>query len=142
MSPAPDALDGWLESLGLRAGERDRVGRAARSAPGLARELDGGRPLSASALDDLLGPEPPEALALAVALGAPADEIDRYTGTVSRVALSIDGNDLVAAGLEPSPALGRALAETLRRKLDGEVSGRNDELRLALALARGEEVAR
>ena len=132
VAAAPDALDGWLGGLGLRAGERDRVARAARSAPNLARELGGDRPLSASALDDLLRPEPAEALALAVALGAPTDEIDRYTGTVRRVGLSIDGNDLVAAGLKPSPALGRALAETLRRKLDGEVSGRDDELRMAL----------
>ena len=35
-----------------------------------------------------------------------------------------------------SPAVGRALRETLRRKLDGEVSGREEELRTALALAR------
>ena len=47
------------------------------------------------------------------------------------------GDDLVAAGVPESPALGYALAETLRRKLDGEVSGREDELALALELARG-----
>jgi hypothetical protein len=37
-----------------------------------------------------------------------------------------------------SPALGHALQETLRRKLDGEVSGRDDELALAIELARAE----
>jgi hypothetical protein len=39
--------------------------------------------------------------------------------------------------VRPSPALGRALEETLRRKLDGQVSGRDEELALALELARG-----
>ena len=52
--------------------------------------------------------------------------------------LEITGDDLLAAGVPESPALGRALEETLRRKLDGEVAGRDDELALALELARGE----
>ena len=34
------------------------------------------------------------------------------------------------------PAIGRALEETLRRKLDGLVRGRDDELRTAVELAR------
>jgi hypothetical protein len=37
-----------------------------------------------------------------------------------------------------SPALGRALEQTLARKLDGEVDGRGDELRVALEIARAE----
>jgi hypothetical protein len=32
--------------------------------------------------------------------------------------------------------LGRALSETLRAKLDGDVSGRDEELRYALKVAR------
>ena len=43
--------------------------------------------------------------------------------------------DLLAAGLPESPALGQALEQTLARKLDGEVDGREDELRLALEIA-------
>jgi hypothetical protein len=42
----------------------------------------------------------------------------------------------VAAGVPESPAVGHALQETFRRKLDGEVSGREDELAMALELAR------
>lgn len=52
------------------------------------------------------------------------------------VRLDITGDDLIAAGVEPGPALGRALAETLRAKLDGEVEGRDDELRYALKVVR------
>jgi hypothetical protein len=34
------------------------------------------------------------------------------------------------------PAIGRALEETLRRKLDGVIGGRDQELEIALLLAR------
>jgi len=82
--------------------------------------------------------EPPEALALALALGAPPAPILRFVGELRHVRLEIGGDDLLAAGVPPSPALGRALEETLRRKLDGELGGRDEELRTALELARGE----
>ena len=77
----------------------------------------------------------PEDLALARALGAAW--LDDYIREWRSVVLEIGGRDLIDAGLEPGPQLGEALGETLRRKLDGEVSGREDELRTALELARG-----
>jgi tRNA nucleotidyltransferase (CCA-adding enzyme) len=55
------------------------------------------------------------------------------------VELEIDGDDLVAAGVPQGPAVGSGLAEALRRKLDGEISGREAELETALAAARAEE---
>jgi len=131
-----DALTGWLASLDLGASRRDRVVGAARAAGPIAAALNANRGLPDSELRRLLALEPPEVLALALARGAPPEPISRYLRDLSVVRLDIGGDDLVAAGIEPSPALGRALAETLRRKLDGEVSGREEELRLALALAR------
>jgi tRNA nucleotidyltransferase (CCA-adding enzyme) len=92
--------------------------------------------LSASGIHTLLRDEPPEALALALALGAPPEPIMAWATSLRHVRLDITGDDLIAAGVEPGPALGRALAETLRAKLDGEVSGRDEELKLALELAR------
>jgi len=53
------------------------------------------------------------------------------------VRLEITGADLLAAGVPESPAIGLALHEVLRRKLDGQVSGREHELRTALSLAGG-----
>ena len=50
--------------------------------------------------------------------------------------LEIGGADLLAAGVPEGPAIGRALEETLRRKLDGLVPDRDEELRTALELAR------
>lgn len=134
-SSDPQELDLWLADLGLPAAQRDAVGRAARVAPRLATELRG-REHTPSELASLLRSEPPEALALAMALRAPSDDVLRWTGSLNEVVLEIGGDDLVAAGIEPGPAIGRALDETLAHKLDGLVGGRDAELELALRLAR------
>ena len=62
----------------------------------------------------------------------------RWITDLSRVRLEITGADLLEAGVPEGPALGRALEGTLDRKLDGLVSGRDEELRTALSIA-GEE---
>ena len=43
---------------------------------------------------------------------------------------------LIAAGVEEGPAVGRGLDQALRKKLDGEISGHAEELRVALDAAR------
>jgi tRNA nucleotidyltransferase (CCA-adding enzyme) len=134
VSAAPLELDAWLGRLGLRAAARDAAARAALEAPRLAAALR--QELRPSQLRDLLRAEPPEALALALALGAPAEPILRWVTELRHVALEISGTDLLRAGVPEGPALGRALEETLRRKLDGELSGRDEELGAALAVAR------
>ncbi len=97
----------------------------------------------------------PERPSQAVALAAPHDDIelllaralggewlDRYVGEWRDVGLEIDGSDLIGAGLSQGPALGRGLEEALRRKLDGELSGREQELAVAMEAARsGDGVA-
>jgi tRNA nucleotidyltransferase (CCA-adding enzyme) len=123
-----------VERLGLGAGERDRTLRAAERGPGLAEELAGSR--RPSELHALLDPEPPEALALALAFGAPAEPVLEFVAGLRHARLDIGGEDLKAEGVAESPAIGAALAETLRRKLDGEISTREEQLRTALALVR------
>src|SRR4051794_4099356 len=127
-------IEAWVGSLGLTGAERDAVLRASTRAPSLAHELRG--QLRASELRELLEGEPAEVLALALALGAPADPVLRYLGDLRSAGLEISGDDLIAEGIPQSPAVGRALKETLGRKLDGENSGREEELRMALAIAR------
>lgn len=78
------------------------------------------------------GSDPVE-LVLARALGA--GWLDRYLAEWRDVALEIDGDDLLAAGLAQGPALGRGLDAALRMKLDGELEGREAELAAALAAA-------
>ncbi len=136
VSSNPEALGPWVEDLHLGRSATDAVLRAAAKGPQLASTLR--EELAPSAVHALLSCEPSEALALTLAKGAPADPVLRYLADLRGVRLEITGQDLLAAGIPESPQLGRALEETLRRKLDGDVAGREDELALALALARGE----
>jgi tRNA nucleotidyltransferase (CCA-adding enzyme) len=131
---APEALDLWLADLGLLAEERDAASRAARVSDRLAQALRD-REHTPSELRALLAREPAEALALALALHAPSEPILRWVTDLRDVGLEISGDDLLAAGVPEGPAIGRALEETLRRKLDGLVSGREEELEIALQLA-------
>jgi tRNA nucleotidyltransferase (CCA-adding enzyme) len=131
---APERLWAWVDHLSLTRSARARVLRAARSAPALREALTASP--TPSSLRELLDGEPAEALALALGLGAPARPVMSYLGTLRHVRLEITGDELRAAGVPPGPAVGAALEETLRRKLDGEVFGREQELELALALSR------
>ena len=67
---------------------------------------------------------------------APPEPILRFITDLRQVVLEIGGHDLLAAGVPESPALGEALRSALRRKLDGELSGRDEELEAALEAAR------
>ena len=136
VAPDPDALAAFVERLSLRAEDRDAVLHAARKGPQLVRSLAADLP--DSALHALLHCELPETFALALAQGAPEEQVTRYLEQLGGTRLEITGDDLRAAGIPESPAIGRALEETLRRKLDGEVSGRDAELELALGFARSE----
>jgi tRNA nucleotidyltransferase (CCA-adding enzyme) len=75
----------------------------------------------------------PVQLVLARAQGA--EWLDRYLLEWRSVALEIDGADLIEAGIAEGPAVGRGLGEALRQKLDGDIEGREEELRVALLAA-------
>ena len=75
----------------------------------------------------------PVELILARAMGA--DWLDRYLTTWRKVELEISGDDLIAAGVEQGPAIGRGLQAARLQKLEGEISGRDEELATALAAA-------
>jgi tRNA nucleotidyltransferase (CCA-adding enzyme) len=134
MVPDAEALHPLLDRLALTRHERDRVSRAAELGGHMSHRLSG--ELAASQIHTLLDGEPLELLAVALAWGAPGEPVLRYLSELRGVRLEVTGDDLVAAGVAPSPALGEALEETLRSKLDGKVSGRDDELALALWIAR------
>jgi tRNA nucleotidyltransferase (CCA-adding enzyme) len=78
----------------------------------------------------------PAQLLVARALGA--EWLDRYASEWRHVQLEITGDDLLEQGIPEGPAIGRGLEAALSGKLDGEISGRAEELRIALAAARGE----
>jgi tRNA nucleotidyltransferase (CCA-adding enzyme) len=104
---------------------------------GAADELAAARPARPSEAVELARGSGPVDLVLARALGG--EWLDRYVSEWRSVRLEIDGRDLIAAGVAEGPALGRGLATALRRKLDGEISGRGQELEAALEGARGSD---
>jgi tRNA nucleotidyltransferase (CCA-adding enzyme) len=75
---------------------------------------------------------------LLMARAMDAEWLDRYVDEWSKVSLEIDGADLLKEGIPEGPAVGRGLDAALSAKLDDEISGRDQELQIALAAARGE----
>jgi tRNA nucleotidyltransferase (CCA-adding enzyme) len=100
------------------------------------RELAAATPERPSEAARLADPWDPDLLLVARALGA--GWLDRYADVWRHVRLEISGEDLIAAGIPEGPAIGHGLNAALSGKLDGELSGREQELSLALAAARGE----
>jgi tRNA nucleotidyltransferase (CCA-adding enzyme) len=100
------------------------------------RELAAATPERPSDAFRLAEPWDPSQLLIARALGA--NWLDRYAAELRHVRLEITGDDLIGEGIPEGPAIGDGLKAALSGKLDGEVSGRDEELRVALAVARGE----
>jgi tRNA nucleotidyltransferase (CCA-adding enzyme) len=129
-------LDGWE----VPAAERERVVHSAILAPRLAARLR--RAERPSEIYEIAHGEPLEAVALAAALAeadAHAEGSDVAAGAARRwlaklrfVELEIGGDELLGAGIAAGPDVGRRLRRALMRKLDGELSGRDAELRVAL----------
>jgi tRNA nucleotidyltransferase (CCA-adding enzyme) len=114
---------------------RDRAVLAAALGPvGGEEKLVAAHPQQPSLAVELAGRHDGVELVLARALGA--EWLDRYLLEWRSVTLEIDGADLIAAGVPEGQAIGRGLKEALIRKLDGEISGREQELEVALAAAR------
>ena len=78
-------------------------------------------------------PYAPDAPLLALAL-ADVAPLERYFRTLRDVRLDIDGTDLARLGLSESPRVGEILVELRRRKLNGELDGRESELAAAKEL--------
>jgi tRNA nucleotidyltransferase (CCA-adding enzyme) len=114
---------------------RDRALVAAALGPKCGEEaLAEAGPASPSEAVALAAGHDPVELALARALGA--EWLDRYLDQWRHVSLEIDGESLIAAGIPQGPAIGHGLDEALRRKLDGEIAGRDQELDVAVEIAR------
>ena len=122
----PAKLESWLAGIHVRGA--DTVLDAARDPDGLAAAMRGAAP---SELHRLLHRLPPEAVALAGALGA-EDEARAWLDRHRRVHLRITGDDLVQAGVPQGPEVGRRLHAALARKLDEGLATREDELAAAL----------
>ena len=81
----------------------------------------------------LAEPYAPDAPLFALAL-ADLEPLHAYFERFRDVKLEVSGADLAELGLEESPRVGEILAELRRRKLNGELDGRDSELAAAREL--------
>jgi tRNA nucleotidyltransferase (CCA-adding enzyme) len=126
-----------LDRLGIDSRSRREVLRAAAGAPELARRVPSDGP--PSRLLAALPVDEPATVALAAGLSSPqvAAALGRWLSEYAQVRLEIDGDDLVAGGIRPGPAIARGLRAALGARLDGIATSREDQLSVALRAARG-----
>ncbi len=129
--PAPE-LGALLDSLAFEAEDRDAIVAGATRAGDLARALSTAR--APSEIASAAAGAPAELVALAGALG-PEKQAREWLEALRHVRLTIDGGDLIAAGIPEGPAIGRGLRAALAAKLDRRASGREQELAAALDAA-------
>ena len=122
----------WLDRLKLRRRDAEQIESAVTVAPQLVERLSGGEPDPAEVVA-LAEPHAPDAPLLALAL-ADVPALRDYFTRLRNIRLDIDGTDLAALGLAESPKVGEVLQELRRRKLRGELEGRDAELAAAREL--------
>jgi tRNA nucleotidyltransferase (CCA-adding enzyme) len=128
---ADEAYD-WLDRLKVRRRDAELIVGAIVVAPRIVDRLRSERvaPADVAALADRFAPDAP---LFALALDERA-ELRDYFGRLKDVRLEINGEDLIALGLAESPRIGEVLGEIRRRKLNGELGGREQELAAAREL--------
>jgi tRNA nucleotidyltransferase (CCA-adding enzyme) len=127
----PDEIYGWASRLKLRRRDAEAIAAAVTVGPKLVERLAAETaPAEVVSLAERYAPDAP-LLALALAdVPALRDYFERLHG----VHLEIGGGDLAALGLGESPRVGEVLGELRRRKLNGELDGRESELAAAREL--------
>ena len=128
---SPDEVYEWLQRLKVRRRDAEAIAGAVTVGPRLVERLgEDAEPADVVALAD---PYAPDAPLFALALRDLEPLLD-YFERLRRVRLEISGSDLARLGLEESPQVGAVLAELRRRKLNGELEGRDSELEAAREL--------
>ncbi len=128
----PDEVYDWLDRLRMRRRDVEQIAHAVTLGPRLVERL-GSEELSASEVVALAEPYAPDAPLFALTLeDLPA--LHRYFSDLRSIRLEVTGADLAELGLGESPRVGQVLAELHRRKLNGELDGREAELAKAREL--------
>jgi tRNA nucleotidyltransferase (CCA-adding enzyme) len=128
----PDELYDWLRRLKVQRRDGERIAWAVTVGPRLVERLRGDTPEPAEIVG-LAEPYAPDAPLFALAL-ADLQPLDEYFERLRDVRLEVSGADLAKLGLEESPQVGEILAELRRRKLNGQLDGRESELAAAREL--------
>jgi tRNA nucleotidyltransferase (CCA-adding enzyme) len=130
----PDEVYEWLQRLKVRRRDAERIAAAVTVGPRLVERLQkGAEPADVVALAEPFAPDAP-----LFALGlADLEPLHEYFERLRDVQLEVSGSDLAELGLGESPRVGEVLAELRRRKLNGELDGRDSELAAARELIAG-----
>jgi hypothetical protein len=116
----------------VRRKDAESIAAAVTVGPRLTEQL-ANRQLDAAELVALAEPYAPDAPLFALAL-SDDPRLREYFGNLHAVRLEITGADLAALGLGESPRVGEVLSELRRRKLNGQLDGRESELAAAREL--------
>jgi tRNA nucleotidyltransferase (CCA-adding enzyme) len=133
----PEETYDWLQRLKVRRRDVDLVAGAIVVAPRIVERLRA-ETLDPAQVVGLADPFAPDAPLLALAREE-LPELRDYFTRLRDVHLEIGGAELAALGLEESPRVGEILAELRRRKLNGELDGRESELEAAQELVAATE---
>jgi tRNA nucleotidyltransferase (CCA-adding enzyme) len=125
----PDEIYDWLERLRVRRPDAEAIAAAVTVGPRVVERLRGDGPTAAEVVA-LVEPYAPDAPLFALGL-AELPPLRRYFEELRFVTLDITGSDLAGLGLRESPRVGEILSELRRRKLNGELDGRESELAAA-----------
>jgi tRNA nucleotidyltransferase (CCA-adding enzyme) len=128
----PDEIYDWLQRLKVQRRDAERIAWAVTVGPRLVERLRGDTPEPAEIVA-LAEPYAPDAPLFALALADP-DPLHEYFERLRDVRLEVSGADLAKLGVGESPQVGEILAELRRRKLNGQLDGRESELAAAREL--------
>jgi tRNA nucleotidyltransferase (CCA-adding enzyme) len=122
----------WLDRLTVRRRDAERIVGAVTVAPRIVERLRS-ETLDPARVVALADPFAPDAPLFALAL-EDRPELRDYFERLRGVQLEIGGADLIELGLPESPQIGEILGELRKRKLNGELDGREAELAAAREL--------
>jgi tRNA nucleotidyltransferase (CCA-adding enzyme) len=125
----PAEITEWLDGLKIRRPDAQLIEHAIVEGPRIADDLAG----SPADVVSVAEPHDPDAPLFALAL-TDAPQLHEYFDRLRAIRLEISGADLAELGLGESPRVGEILAEVRRRKLNGELDGRDAELAAAREL--------
>jgi tRNA nucleotidyltransferase (CCA-adding enzyme) len=127
-----EELSGLLARLKVRKRDAQHIAAAVTLGPGIADRLGEGS-ISPADVVALAEPHAPDAPLFALGM-ADRPQLHEYFERLGGIRLEINGTDVAKLGLAESPLVGEILVELRRRKLNGELDGRESELAAAREL--------
>jgi tRNA nucleotidyltransferase (CCA-adding enzyme) len=128
----PTEIAGWLFGLKVRNQDGHQITAAITQGPKIAEGVSNDS-LAPADVVTLAEPGDPDAPLFALAL-TDSPRLHEYFERLRGIRLEISGADIAEMGLAESPRVGEILGELRRRKLNGELDGRDSELAAAREL--------